>query len=138
MRAVVTLVCLPILFGCGRDVVVSSQHPTDDGRVAFILDLNKSDGGFELRAVRPAESEYEAVTEMAVSQCANGQLFWDGKNSVVFAFDFAEIRYQVSGHELGVDLSIETCTRGTIACTAVMTSNNYGPPIDNVCSDKTG
>lgn len=130
MRAVVAvLFSLPILFGCGSaDVVESTSYPRSDGSIAFILDIDRSDGAFELRAVQPDKSK-AVGTKISVEQCANGQLFWDGKDSVVFAYDYAEILYQSSGEEVGVDLSIETCTNGSVACTAVMTSGSYKPPI---------
>lgn len=107
-KIVLMLFGLPFLLNCSRDVVVSTAYPKSDGRAAFILDLNKSDGAFELRAVRPEGSESDDVAEIAVSQCANGQL----------------------------DLSIETCTRGSVACSAVLSSRKYGTPIDNVCGDR--
>lgn len=133
MRTVVAvLLHLPVFFGCSRDVVVSTSYPRSDGRAAFVVDMNKSDGAFELRAIRTAGTE-SALTKLTVSQCANGQLFYDSKNSVVFAYDFAEILYQSSGEELWVNLSIETCTKGTVACVAVMTSGNYKPPISIAC-----
>jgi hypothetical protein len=134
VRAVVAaLFNLPILFGCSRDVVVSTSYPRSDGSVAFIVDMNESDGGFDLRAIRPEGPESEALTRIEVSQCENGQLFWDGKNSVVFAHDYAAIQYHLSGDELGVDLSIEVCTKGSVACTAVVTSDRYKPPIPITC-----
>jgi hypothetical protein len=135
---VIILFCLPTLLSCNKDVIVSTSYPTRDGRIAFIVDINKSDGGFELRAIRPEGIEVKALTRLSVSQCSNGQLFWDSKDTVVFAYDEAEILYLLSGAEQAVNLSIETCTKGTVTCDAVVTSKNFGPPINNVCSDSTG
>lgn len=66
-KIVMMLFGLPLLFNRSRDVVVSTAYSKRDGRAAFILDLNKSDGAFELRAVRSEGPESDALAEIAVA-----------------------------------------------------------------------
>lgn len=94
--------------------MISTPYQTRDGRVAFVVDQYQY--GFEVRAM--SRDGGPLLTRMAVNQCKDAQLIWDGQRSLRFTYAYAEIAYLADVPLRSDDLSIVVCREDSPTCQA--------------------
>lgn len=111
MRAIVIVVAT-ILAGCSEADVVSRIYKYDSGKTAFIVDRYQY--GFSVRG--PDKGGSDSLDVLKVNQCKGGQLWWDGRQSLVFRYDAAEISYLADVGASAESLSIAACRNANALC----------------------
>lgn len=110
-KTIALLVCL-VVCGCKEAKVSSTSYKRADGTVAFSID--RFAHGFNLQAI--SSSGNPSLTLMKVYMCKSAQVLWDGKDSVLFIHDGAEILYLADGFDGESNLTIGVCRVGSQGC----------------------
>ena len=112
MRKTIALIACIVISGCREAEVTSTSYMREDGTAAF--SIQRYAHGFTLQGLD--SSGRPSLTLMIVGMCKSARLLWDGKGSVLFAHDGAEISYLADGFEGNPELAIGVCRIGKLGC----------------------